>query len=129
MQSKTLLIFAAAVLVVGAFVIANKNATQPSQTLASNVSIADGQQVITITAKGGFSPAMTTADAGVPTTLRVSTNGTYDCSSAIAIPSLGYSKNLSPNGTTDIEIPAQVAGTTLNGTCSMGMYNFAIAFE
>lgn len=120
---------AAAALVVGGFVITNQNAAQSSQTLASNVSIADGQQIITIMAKGGFSPAMTTADAGVPTTLRVSTNGTYDCSSAISIPSLGYSKNLAPNGATDIEIPAQVAGTTINGTCSMGMYNFAIAFK
>lgn len=120
---------AAAALVIGAFVITNKNAAQPSQTLASNVSIADGQQIITITAKGGFSPTATTAEAGIPSVIRVTTNGTYDCSSAISIPSLGYSKNLSPNGTTDIEIPAQVAGTTLNGTCSMGMYNFAIAFK
>lgn len=129
MQSKTWLILASVIIVVGVFVVANKNGAQSSQTVASNVSVADGQQIITMTAKGGFSPATTTAEAGVPSVLRVSTIGTYDCSSSISIPSLGYSKNLAPNGTTDIEIPAQVAGTTINGTCSMGMYRFAIAFK
>lgn len=120
---------AAVILVIGAFVVANKNAAELSQAAGSNVTIADGRQIIAITAKGGFSPTMTTAEAGVPSVLRISTNGTYDCSSSISIPSLGYSKNLSPTGTTDIDIPAQVTGTTINGTCSMGMYRFAIAFE
>lgn len=119
----------AVVLVIGGYAIIKNNGAAPSAESVANVSVVDGQQIIDLTAKGGFSPTMTSAAAGVPSVLRVATNGTYDCSSAITIPSLGYSANLPPSGTTNIEIPPQLAGTTLQGTCSMGMYNFAIAFN
>lgn len=120
---------AAVVLIGGAFYATRSNDTTSSTITAENVSVVGGEQIITLAAKGGFSPRTTTAEAGVPSVLRVSTSGTYDCSSAISIPSLGYNKNLPPSGTTDIDIPAQAAGTTLEGTCSMGMYRFAVAFE
>ena len=130
MQSKHWLILGAIVLIVGAvYMTKNNDDVQSSSNVGENVSIVSGQQVIALTAKGGFSPEMSTAEAGVASILRVSTNGTFDCSSAISIPSLSYRGNLPPSGTTDIEIPAQPAGTTLNGTCSMGMYRFAIAFN
>ncbi len=129
MQSKHWLILGVIVLVGGALFM-NRNGEAPSASdTAGNVSVASGQQIIALDAKGGYSPAMTTAAAGVPSILQITTAGTFDCSSAISIPSLGYRANLPPSGTTDIEIPAQPAGTTLNGTCSMGMYNFAIAFN
>ncbi len=95
----------------------------------SNVSVVDGKQIITITAKGGYLPKTTTAKAGMPTVIKVVTNGTFDCSSAVSIPSIKYQKNLPQTGETLIDVPTQTAGTTINGTCSMGMYNFAIKFE
>jgi len=95
----------------------------------NNVMIVDGRQIIDITAHGGYSPVRTIAQADMPTTIRLTSQGTFDCSSAVIIPSLGYRKNLPPSGTTDVPVPAQSAGTTLRGLCAMGMYNFAITFE
>ncbi len=99
------------------------------QAISQNVSSADGKQVIDVSAKGGYTPRMTIAKAEVPTILRVKTNATFDCSSALRIPAINYSQNLPPTGTTDIEVPAQAAGTTLKALCSMGMYNFSISFK
>ncbi|MEI7765308.1 MAG: cupredoxin domain-containing protein [bacterium] len=102
-----------------------KNSTEET---ANNVSIVDGKQIIVLKAKGGFSPIHSFAKAGVPTILRVSTNGTFDCSSIIRIPDMNISRNLPMTGTTDIDIGSQVAGI-FDGTCGMGMYPFDIKFE
>ena len=91
--------------------------------------IVDGTQLIDISAKGGYSPRVVLAKAGVPTVLRVSTSGTFDCSSSLVIPSLSYQKFLEPSGTEEISIPAEQAQGTLQGLCSMGMYGFQIKFE
>ncbi len=96
---------------------------------AGNVSVTDGKQVIEIGVKGGYSPKVSTAKANMPTVLRMTTNGTFDCSSGVTIPSLGIRQTLPPSGNTDIEVPAQKAGTTLDGVCVMGMYNFAVNFK
>ncbi len=95
----------------------------------SGISMENGIQIIDMTAKGGFSPSSITAKAGVPTELRVATNGTYDCSSTLVIPSLSYQKTLKPTGTETITISSEKATGTLNGTCGMGMYKFQIAFK
>jgi hypothetical protein len=95
----------------------------------SNVSIIDGKQMLTITAKGGYSPKKTIAKADLPTTLVFATNDTFDCSSSVSIPSLNYQKTLSNTSETTLDIPAQPKGTLLKGTCSMGMYSFTIKFE
>lgn len=100
-----------------------------NESISQNVKTDNGQQIIEVTAKGGYSPRLTTAKANTPTILRVKTNSTFDCSSSLRIPSLGYSKNLPPTGTTDIELPAQEAGSTLKALCSMGMYNFSVQFK
>lgn len=89
----------------------------------------NGIQIITLTAKGGFSPQSVEAQSGVPTELRVMTNGTYDCSSTLIIPALGYDEILKPTGTEVIAISADQAQGNLDGTCGMGMYNFEIAFK
>ncbi|HWQ59780.1 MAG TPA: cupredoxin domain-containing protein [Candidatus Fimivivens sp.] len=111
--------------------ILNGGSASTPQKSASSVSAVgtDGRQVIEITAKGGYLPKESTAKAGVPTVLRVVTDNTFDCSSSISIPSIGYHKNLPRTGSTDIEVPAQAAGTTLRGACSMGMYGFTVNFE
>jgi plastocyanin domain-containing protein len=95
---------------------------------ANNVSVVDGKQIIELRAKGGFSPIHSIAKANIPTILRVDTEGTFDCSSVIRIPSLDLSENLPMSGTTDIDIGVQKVAT-LDGTCGMGMYPFDIKFE
>jgi plastocyanin domain-containing protein len=99
--------------------------TQPGQ----NVEIIDGVQYITIDAKGGYSPQTSSAQANIPTKLVVKTNGTYDCSAALVIRSVGYQKILPQTGEEIIDIGKQQEGVSLQGTCSMGMYNFVINFS
>ena len=89
----------------------------------------NGTQVIDLLAKNGYSPNLIAAKAGMPTTLRVKTDGTYDCSASLTVPQLGYRKFLQPTGSEDIAISAQQAHGTLNGVCSMGMKSFKIMFE
>lgn len=113
-------------LLVGLFVILSDKPSTPDNQ--PNATITDDRQIITITAKGGYSPQNTVARAGVPTILRFKTNGTFDCSSALRIASLDIDKNLPPSGTTDIDIGTPTAGT-LEGNCSMGMFPFAVKFE
>lgn len=54
------------------------------------------------------------------------TNGAYDCSSSLIIKSLNYRSNLPPTGETEIDLGTPKTGEKIKGTCSMGMYSFAI---
>ncbi|MFA5841446.1 MAG: cupredoxin domain-containing protein [Candidatus Paceibacterota bacterium] len=94
----------------------------------NNVGVLDNKQIVEISAKGGYSPRKSVAKAGVPTILRVNTKGTFDCSIALRIPSLGLSKNLPPTAETDIDLGIPSAGI-LRGVCAMGMYYFEIDFQ
>ena len=76
-----------------------------------NVSVVNGKQIIGIRAKGGYQPRKSVAQAGLPTILRFDTNGTFDCSSSVRIPSLGISQILSQSGATDIDLGLPQAGT------------------
>jgi len=101
----------------------------PTNNTVSNTNVIPAEnQVLSIQAKGGFSPQSSTLKAGQPLTIKFTTKNTFDCTSTVLIKSLGITKNLAPNGETLIEIPAQKAGTALKGTCSMGMYSFDILF-
>jgi len=95
---------------------------------AQNVETRDGVQYVTIHARGGYSPRVSMAQAGVPTKLIVKTDGTYDCSVALVIRSINYQKILSPTGEEVIDLGRPQAGT-LQGLCSMGMYNFVVNFK
>lgn len=106
-----------------------KNIETPINVNENNVSIVDGRQVIEIYAKGGYSPKNTIAKAGVLTSIKIKTNGTFDCSSAFTIPSLKYYTNLAPTGEKIIDIPVQKNGATIRGVCAMGMYSFTIDFK
>ena len=88
-----------------------------------------GKQVIEINAKGGYSPTITSAKAQTPTVLKVKTQTPFDCSAALTIPGLNYRANLKPTGVAQIDIQPQKPGTTLQGICAMGMYNFQITFN
>ncbi len=94
-----------------------------------NSEIIDGVQYVTVNAGGGYFPQVSNAKAGIPTKLIVKTNGVYDCSSALSIPSVGFQKILSPSGDTEIDIGTPIAGKPLQGTCSMGMYSFRVNFN
>lgn len=114
---------------IGATIWVAKISTSRPETAINNVSLVDGQQIVEISAKGGYAPKLSSAQADVPTIIRVKTNATFDCSSAIVIPSLGYRNFLPSSGTTDIEIPPQKSGTKLQVLCVMGMYSFTVDFN
>lgn len=95
----------------------------------NNVTIENGVQIVEISAKGGYSPRVSYAKAGIPTILRVQTSGTFDCSASLVIPSINYQDNLPMSGSTDVKLPAQPVGKTIQGFCSMGMYSFEVDFE
>lgn len=99
-----------------------------SESSAQSKLLDDGRQLVEIVAKGGYNPRVITAKAGIETVLKVESRQTFDCSSSLVIPSLRLRKNLPPTGFTEIILPAQSAGSQINGTCSMGMYGFVIKF-
>lgn len=105
------------------------NSKNSGTETANNVSMVEGKQIITINAKGGYLPKVSAAKAEVPTVLKIDTKGTFDCSTSLRIPSLGYFKNLPPSGETLIDVPPQKTGTSLKGICSMGMYSFSVNFN
>ncbi len=94
-----------------------------------NVEIKDGIQYITVNAKGGYSPKVSSAKAGIPTKLIMKTNGTYDCSAALVIRSIGFQKILPQTGEEIIDLGTPKAGEPIQGLCGMGMYNFSINFN
>lgn len=107
--------------------ITSGNLPQSGQNTATS-SATTTQQIIEITAKGGYSPRTSVAKANIPTVLRVTTRGTFDCSAAIRIPSLGIAGTLPNTGSTDIDLGTPSVGV-IRGTCSMGMYSFEIEFR
>ncbi len=124
---KKILIFVALVVIIaGLFTFGKGNSA--SDTSANNVSVVDGVQIIAISAKGGYHPLRSTAKAGIPTVMRFNTNGTFDCSSAVRIPTMDISLTLPRSGVTDIDI-GNPQVSTLEGTCGMGMYSFEVEFK
>lgn len=91
--------------------------------------IENGMQYIDITARGGYSPRIIIAKSGIPSTIRMHTENTFDCSSALVIPALGFNDYLKRTGVKEIAVPSEKAQGTLHGLCSMGMYTFDIVFE
>ena len=118
-------IFGGMIIFVGSDAVNNNNNLEDN----NNVSIVDNKQIVSINAKGGYSPKISSAKAGLPTIIRVATKGTFDCSIALRIPALNYRKNLGMTGTTDIEVPPQKPGSTIQGLCGMGMYSFKVVFN
>lgn len=120
-------ILVAVILIAGAVLLTGGSNGEKGSV--NNVSVVGGKQIIEINAKGGYYPKVTVAKAGIPTTIKMATSGTFDCSSALVIPSLNYRTNLLPKGETLIDVPPQKAGTKLQGLCAMGMYSFLIDFN
>lgn len=117
-------------LVIAAILVLNPSEnTKKPVVMSSAVQEVDGEQIISVSAKGGFSPSIVSASANKNTILKVSTKDTYDCSNTLLIPSLRKQILLPPSGTAEIEIPAQSPGTSIHATCSMGMYNLELNFN
>ena len=128
MKPTQLALIIAATLIGGAFILTLNKPSVENEPVAENVTIENGQQIIDITAKGGYTPRTSSAKAGIPTILRFHTSGTFDCSSYIRIPSLGISKNLPSTGIIDVPVTNPQAGPLI-GMCGMGMYPFQINFQ
>jgi plastocyanin domain-containing protein len=134
MNKKTPLIIASlifTIVLIGTILILKNKAPQSKNYMeipVNNVSIVDGKQIITINAKGGYQPRKSVAKSGLPTMIRFNTNGTFDCSASIRIPSMNISKILPQTGSTDIDIGVNQVGT-LQGSCGMGMYPFEVEFK
>ncbi|MDQ5962259.1 MAG: hypothetical protein QG653_66 [Patescibacteria group bacterium] len=139
MQSRTLiaLIIGSVTIGVTYFMVTYKNTIEtesindtPKTEIidGSNVVMEDGKQIINLFAKGGYQPRVSIAKAGVPTILRVTTSNTFDCSSALRIPSLKIAKNLQYSGSVDIDLGSPEAGA-IDGLCSMAMYRFQLQFK
>lgn len=122
------IVFTIVVVAIFGFIAMSSSSSNTNNSTGTTVTQEGDKQVVELTAKGGYNPGTVTADANKPTILRVKTNNTFDCSSSLNIPSLRIRKNLPSTGTTDIEIAAQAPGTSIKGTCGMGMYNFTIKF-
>ena len=131
-MNKTASIIITIALVIGIGIVffgqSKNNLDSTGTQSAQNIETRDGVQYVTINARGGYSPKVSIAQANVPTKLVVKTNGTYDCSAALVIRSIGYQKILPQTGEEIIDLGAPRAGT-LQGLCSMGMYNFAVNFN
>jgi plastocyanin domain-containing protein len=128
MKPTVISILVAVVLIGGAFALTRKNTDATPVANANNVTMVDGKQIVEISAKGGYQPRKSIAKAGVPTIIRFDTNGTFDCSSSVRIPSMNISKSLPQTGTTDIDVGSQEVAI-LQGTCGMGMYPFEVEFK
>jgi plastocyanin domain-containing protein len=125
-MKNALAIVAAAVIIGGAFMFATRS---PQVASTDNVSVENGKQVVEIKAEKNYAPALTSAKPNMPTVIRMETNGTFNCTSIVRIPSIGYQQTLPLSGSTDIEIPPQQPGAKVTGVCSMGMYSFEVDFE
>ncbi len=127
----TVAIIIAGVIIGGAIMLTRSSGTSSTEQetgSVQNVSVVDGKQIIEIKAKGGYTPKVSIAKANIPTILRFDTNGTFDCSSSVRIPSMNITKVLPQSGTTDIDLGTAKLGT-LQGTCGMGMYPFEVQFQ
>lgn len=111
------------------WIVSAKSDTESTAVEVPTATIVGNKQIIDIRAKGGYSPRVVVAKAGVPTIVRVTTNGTFDCSASLVIPKLSYQKFLQPSGTEEIMITAEEAQGTFQGLCAMGMYSFQIRFQ
>ncbi len=128
MKSTAISIVIAGALIGAAIFYTGVRSTGGTDVPANNVSIVDGKQIVEVSVQGGYRPRKSIAKAGVPTVLRFVTNNTYDCSSSVRIPSMGYSAFLPSTGKTDVDLGVQQAGV-LRGSCGMGMYTFEIDFQ
>ena len=77
----------------------------------------------------GYFPRHLSVPPNTSFKLKIITSGTYACSRDFVIPALGVEKLLPASGTVSVDIPAQPVGSSMQFTCSMGMYTGYITFD
>jgi Uncharacterized protein conserved in bacteria len=86
------------------------------------------RQVIDITVRGGYRPAVVEAQAGVPLRLVFHREETEACSERVVFSSPRIDRRLAPGVATVIDLPAQPVGE-VRYTCGMGRYRGRIRFQ
>jgi len=114
------------IVIFGVFMLSSGDGSSAISS-GANVTTKDGIQYVAVNVKGGYNPRNSTIQGGLPTKLVMKTNGTYDCSSSLVIRSLNYRSTLPASGETQIDLGTPKSGDTIQGTCGMGMYSFAIS--
>lgn len=99
-----------------------------SETVSSQQTSSEDEITLYVQNQGYF-PETLKAPAGKNLKLNLVTDGVFSCALAFLIPDLNFYQMLPPAGTVQVDIPAQVSGSTLYFTCSMGMYTGQIVFE
>ena len=107
----------------------NLTLTSSNGDIKDDITMEGDKQILSINVRGGYTPSIINARAGIPGILRMTTANSFDCSTAVVISKLNYRNNLPYTGITDIAIPSQTIGSTIEGVCSMGMYRFKITFN
>jgi plastocyanin domain-containing protein len=130
MNKSTILSIFIALILIGAVLLLTEGEKSEGNRGSSDytTTVIGNRQFVEVLARGGYSPRVITAKANIPLTLKMSTD-TFDCSAFVVIPAIGYRGTLNRNGSTDVLIPAQPAGTTIRGACTMGMYGFVINYQ
>jgi uncharacterized protein len=77
----------------------------------------------------GYTPGILTLPANQPVELHLVTDETRSCSRAFAIPALNIQQILPVTGNTIFHLPAQASGTSIQFTCTMGMYGGKLVFQ
>jgi plastocyanin domain-containing protein len=93
-----------------------------AHTISSNVQIADGVQVVSMTQDGGYHPANSVVYAGMPVRWVIDSRS-IGCDSSLQVPSLGID-GLKP-GRNEFRFTPAKSGRT-GFACAMGMYRGSI---
>ncbi len=101
----------------------------PAPVTESNPPAGANGEVILQVENNGYFPQTLKVSAGKDFVLNLVTNETYSCARDFLIPDIDFYQLLPETGTVQVNIPAQAKGTTMNFTCSMGMYTGVIVFE
>jgi len=88
-----------------------------------------GSEIVLNVKNDGYFPGKLSAPADTAFVLNLVTNQTYSCARDFVIPALNVYQLLPDTGTVQVNIPAQVKGSKLFFTCSMGMYTGQIVFQ
>ncbi len=95
---------------------------------ALGAELRSGRQEVEIVVKGGYSPNLIRARAGVPLRLVFDRQEAGDCTSRVVFPDLGVSRSLAPFARTTVEFTPERSGE-FNFACGMNMVHGTLFVE
>jgi P-type Cu+ transporter len=95
---------------------------------ALGAELRDGRQEVEIVVKGGYSPNLIRARAGVPLRLVFDRQEAGDCTSRVVFPDLGVSRSLAPFARTAVEFVPEQEGE-FGFACGMNMVHGTLVVE